>query len=559
MSPAHPTRQTIPPADRWSARLGWVAFLAGIMTAVFLARQLPPAPAFSPYIGRASYWQSYETAYFASLQAYEKPIRDLLADGNIPVVVFGDSTIRGTGALGENIWTRQLEKRLQAVNPRVQVLNYAQNAGDLMGPFLYHYLQHKFPEARYIVQWHFSSEVGMRHQFHFWLTSEIALRDGYRNPAVRRSFNLVHVTRPDERAAFAMAGLNLLTHYLEVGNWVRYRWLGRPFFDWDRKVKIQPLAETADAETVVEKFKAPDEKQAANMRMYFLNHQAARSKYVQQGPSGHAAYFAEQFPAAQRSHLLLLTLDFSPYYAPHDDAVQLATWRSMWADLRREMAQFTDLNWVSLTGSAGELEVDDYLDLGHLTVSGQHKLAETVAAKLLAPGGWFDPAAPGAEQLPRQLKDQWYETKDLKNIERMAFVHMQPQPSRFFSSFGPGLDQTWYNAHPETRLQFQIPAGAHRLQTSLQFNPSAYRDVPAGENPTDGVQVEIALLGSDGQRTVVYQRLIDPVANDGDRGVLPLDVSFRLPHDAAVELYINAGPAGQNNRDWISIGKLLID
>jgi hypothetical protein len=558
MNPVAPTPPQPARPDRLKSWLGLVAFLGGVATAMLITRAVPPAPIYSSHLGRATYWQSYETSYFASLQAYEKPIRDLLAQGLVPVVVFGDSTIRGTGATDEGIWTRELEKQLHAVNPRVRVLNYAQNAGDLMGPFLYHYLQKRFPQARYIVQWHFSSEVGMRHQFHFWLTSEIALRDGQRNPAVTRSFNLVRVTRPDERASFVLAGLNVLTHYLEAGNWIRFRWLGRPFFDWDRKVKIQPLAAAADTETVVEKFVAPNDTQATTMQTYFLNHLAARSKYVRQDRSAHEAYFSEIFPPPLRSRLLLLTLDFNPYYAPHHDEVQMGIWRSMWADLRREMDQIPDLNWVSLTGSAGDFGVDDYLDLGHLTVSGQRKLAAAVAAKLTGPGGWFDPAAPGVEPLPPSRAGQWYETKSLQEYERVPFSTMTPQPTRFFSSFGPGLDHTWYNAHPETILQFQAPAGPRRLQTTLQFSSGAYQAVPPGEAATDGVLVEVTLLAPGGARTAIYTRMINPAQNEADRGVLPVDVSFNLPRDTVVELSVNCGPAGLNNRDWISIGELTI-
>ena len=179
------------------------------------------APAFSPQLGRANYWQSYESSYFATVRAYEAPIQAILAAGNIPVVVFGDSSIRGAGASGADVWTRCLERRLQAVEPRVRVLNYAQNAGDMMGPLLYHHLQKKFPAIHCLVQWHFASEVGARHPFHYWLTSEIAWRDGKQNPAVQRSFRIVPVSAPEERAAFVLAGLNLVTNYLDVGNWIR--------------------------------------------------------------------------------------------------------------------------------------------------------------------------------------------------------------------------------------------------------------------------------------------------------------------------------------------------
>ena len=387
------------PTRRWQARFGTALFVAGLLAAIFAVRSLPPAPLYSPRLGRATYWQSNESAYFASLRAYEQPIRELLADGYLPIVVFGDSTIRGVGATGEDVWTRQLEKRLQAANPRVRVLNYAQNAGDLMGPFLYHHLQKKFPQAHYIVQWFFPSAVGPRHRFHYWLTSEIVLRDGRENPAVAHSLNTVPVATQEERLAFALAALNVTTNYLDAGNWVRYLWLGWPFRDHGHRVKIAALRDAAESDVGFARFVAPTAEQAATVRGHFLVYQNARANYLNLTASSQEAYFAEMFPGEQRRRLLLLTLDFNPYFAPQTDNVARETWRTQWTRLRANMARMSDLTWVSLTGSAHELEVDDYFDMGHLTIGGQHKLAEKVADRLLAPDGWF-PAAPGPTPKP---------------------------------------------------------------------------------------------------------------------------------------------------------------
>jgi len=496
----------------------------------------------------------------ASLRSYEQPIRDILAEGNIPVVVFGDSTIRGTGAIGDDVWTRQLEKRLQAANSRVRVLNYAQNAGDLMGPFLYHHLQRIFPQARYIVQWHFASEVGLRHPFHYWLTSEIALRDGRSNPAVLHAFKTVPISKWDERGAFVLAAFNILTNYLDAGNWVRYRWLGRIYQDSDRRVKVGALHTVGESDVTVLKFVPPeDEKTIEAMRGYFSSFLTMRDNYVQRPLLERAEYFARMFPADQRSHLLLFTLDLSPYYAPRSDVARMDTWRTMWAKLRTDMALIPNLSWVSLTGSAGELEVDDYVDLGHLTPSGQRRLAEVVGDKLTGPGGWFDPSAPEAERPPSQLKGQWYDTSNLQPNQLAPFSNMRPKPSRFFSTFGPGLDTIFYNAHPVTRLCFRIPEGDRRLQTTVRLDPGTYEKIPANETATDGIELEIALLDPAGRRRVVYRRSINPTLVASDRGLLPVDVRFIMPANAELELYVGPGPDGRDTRDWAFIGPLIIN
>jgi hypothetical protein len=373
----------------------------GFLTGLLLIQFVPPAPPFSPDLGRASYWQSYETSYFATLRSYENIIAKAIDAKEIPLIIFGDSTIRGTGANGSEVWTRVLETKLQQSNPRIKVINFAQNAGDIMGPFLYHHLQRKFPEAYYIVQWHFSSEVGVRHPFHYWLTSEIALRDGGKNPAVERSFAVVPVWKEElstnfrigpstEQFAFVMAGLNVATNYLDVGNWFRYLLLGYPTITAKRTPIILPLRNAKDMDVPRRSFIPPDDNQVNEMKKIFLGQEKARQIYLEEPFEKHQRYFLEMFPATQRANLFLLTLDFNPFYAPFNDTTKNSQWASNRRELGREMERMPDLRWISLSASQGNFEVNDYIDLGHLTPSGQFKLASAVSNFVLNPPFWLE-------------------------------------------------------------------------------------------------------------------------------------------------------------------------
>lgn len=368
----------------------FLGFLAGLLLIQFV----PPAPAFSPSLGRASYWQSYETSYFASLRSYEDIVSKSLNAGQVPLIIFGDSTIRGTGANGTEVWTKVLQAKLQKINPRIKVINFAQNAGDLMGPFLYHHLQKKFPQAYYVVQWHFASEVGVRHPFHYWLTSEIALRDKGANPAVERSFSVVPIWQNEfsyylsngfstEQFSFLMASLNIATNYLDIGNWFRYLVLGYPTITAQRTPIIQPLRNAKDMDLPRRNFVKPDDHQIDEMKKIFVGQEEARKIYLEEPFEKHQKYFEEMFPTSQRSHLYLLTLDFNPFYAPGQDTSFNSTWASNRRALSQQMKQIPDLKWISLSASQGDFEIDDYIDLGHLTPNGQFKLATSVSEFIL--------------------------------------------------------------------------------------------------------------------------------------------------------------------------------
>lgn len=376
-------------------------FILGFLTPVFLTHFLPPAPPFSPVLGRATYHQSYETSYFSSVRGYENLISKAYAAGEIPLIVFGDSSIRGTGASKDRVWTTRLEKDLRKIQPNIRVINFAQNAGDLVGPFLYHHLYTKFPNAYYIVQWNYPAQVGVRHPFHYWLTSEILLRDGNKNPVVKKSYEVVRLLPNDltidtfknynypEIYSLLLAGLNIGMNYLDAGNWMRYLAFGRLYTDEKKKIIIEPLKNAPESDIDYFNFKIIEEDSAKMMRHIYKSLQKARHEYLQTPVEDRKKYFDEIFPIAMRDHLLLLTIDLNPYYASSDGPDYAKIMNGDWSQIKSNMSQIPKMNWLALTASMGDMTINDYMDLGHLTPQGQEKLSLAVDSYITNRLGWF--------------------------------------------------------------------------------------------------------------------------------------------------------------------------
>lgn len=170
--------------------------------------------------------------------------------------------------------------------------------------------------------------------------------------------------------------------------------------------------------------------------------------------------------------------------------------------------------------------------------------------------------APGAEPQPENVAGEWHEVKDLARVTQQIFRNMTPMPTSFYSSFGPGLDDSGgiprYNAHPLTRLRFKLPAGKHRLLTTFTIREGAYENVPE-ELATDGVEVKFSEIRGDEEVAQLFQRLFAPTTQPADRGPQPIDVSFELKSASEVELFIGPGPAGRDTRDWAVLGILKIE
>ena len=169
---------------------------------------------------------------------------------------------------------------------------------------------------------------------------------------------------------------------------------------------------------------------------------------------------------------------------------------------------------------------------------------------------------PGVEPKPERLAGEWVEVAGLSPAQRDLFVGMNPRPVRFFSSFGPAAwykgGRADYGAHPVTRLVFAVPAGEHRLRTSVNMPAETYEPSQLPDRMTDGVEITLKALGAEGREEVLFTRLINPRDNPGDRGLCALDMPFRLARAGEVELFFGPGPAGRNTHDTIIMGQLEI-
>jgi hypothetical protein len=170
--------------------------------------------------------------------------------------------------------------------------------------------------------------------------------------------------------------------------------------------------------------------------------------------------------------------------------------------------------------------------------------------------------APGVERPRSALADEWFETKALRSSQREIFSKMQPQPVRFFSSYGPVLDGTGgvarFGAHPVTRLVFRLAAGPHTLMTTASFAREAYDDALSADSSTDGVEITFSIIGSGFENRTLYTRQLEPYTNLKDRGIQLIKCSFNLRRESEVELFIGPGPNDNFSRDWVWFGPIEI-
>jgi hypothetical protein len=185
-----------------------------------------------------------------------------------------------------------------------------------------------------------------------------------------------------------MAGMNIATNYLDLGNWFRYLLLGYPTITSQRIPIILPLRNAKDMDLPRRSFKLPNNHQIEEMKKIFVEQEKARQVYLNEPFEKHQNYFEEIFPASQRTNLYLLTLDFNPYYAPNQDTTINSAWARNRKVLNKAMEKIPDLKWISLSGSQGDFEINDYIDLGHLTPNGQSKLATSVYQFILDHPFW---------------------------------------------------------------------------------------------------------------------------------------------------------------------------
>jgi len=102
-------------------------------------------------------------------------------------------------------------------------------------------------------------------------------------------------------------------------------------------------------------------------------------------------------------------------------------------------------------------------------------------------------------------------------------------------------------AHAPSELVWPIPTAANALQGGFGIFEGAYANPP---NATDGAEFVIDLVGTNGTRTPLLRRTLNPVAADGDRGLQHFNVSFPPNSGGHLELSISTGPYGNGSFDW---------
>ena len=118
-------------------------------------------------------------------------------------------------------------------------------------------------------------------------------------------------------------------------------------------------------------------------------------------------------------------------------------------------------------------------------------------------------------------------------------------------------DISIYFAHAPSRIRYALPAGAHAVKGAIGFRPGAY--APTNPTPTDGAEFRVEWIRSDGYRTSLYHRLVQPLQNPADRGLLPFRIMVPPGAVGDLEFVIDPGPAGNASSDWTYWADLALE
>jgi hypothetical protein len=99
--------------------------------------------------------------------------------------------------------------------------------------------------------------------------------------------------------------------------------------------------------------------------------------------------------------------------------------------------------------------------------------------------------------------------------------------------------------HAPAELQFHLPPGRHVVAGGFGILDAASE----GDNRTDGVLFGVARQTGT-ERTVVVQRLLQPLSAREDRGIQRFRVEVDAPTESILLLTADAGPQRDNRWDW---------
>ena len=145
-------------------------------------------------------------------------------------------------------------------------------------------------------------------------------------------------------------------------------------------------------------------------------------------------------------------------------------------------------------------------------------------------------------------------TASLPESQRPLFDAMSPRPVRFAARYPLALMELDHRnvllAHPDSRLNFALPPGRHRLTASYGILPGAYENVAPPEVAPEGVNFSILLLKAGGAREVIFNRLLNPRDLASHRGPQRLELSVQLNPGDEVVFVTAPGPHRAYNRNW---------
>lgn len=142
------------------------------------------------------------------------------------------------------------------------------------------------------------------------------------------------------------------------------------------------------------------------------------------------------------------------------------------------------------------------------------------------------------------------------------FDRMSPKPWKYYTTFGiqPFIfeNRNYYSVHPDSRLWFKAAAGERKMTIEVMIWPEAYAESVKAPDRSDGVEIKVWVVQSNGERHEAGSRQLNPRDNPSDRGLIKIEMNFPLPENADIELAVLPGPRGSYARDWTMLGDVVI-
>lgn len=250
-----------------------------------------------------------------------------------------------------------------------------------------------------------------------------------------------------------------------------------------------------------------------------------------------------------------------PYYAERRAIMPFASHVRDFARLERSLAQLGSRRVAALAVAAGLRDDHSYTDrLIHTLQLGRQPIARTPdmdiyvrrdliadALKALAlRSDWAAQINPDPDPaIPRLTEQQGFRDHDWSNDTSASPIPLWsrgPFPVNFYH-----LDN-----HPvlgtqsPTELWFQPPPGSRSIEGVTGMMPASYTD----PNRTPGTLVQVLEETPDGARRVLFERLLTPVNEPGDRGDIPFSYRQDEPFTGRLIFAHYTVPSGDISYSW---------